>query len=56
MIRQGQTTARVCHARRVVHARIRVRKTKNRADYLAKVLEENGDKPYAFASGEINIL
>jgi len=43
VIRHGQTMARAIHARRVVHARICFRKTENRADYSATILEEDGN-------------
>jgi hypothetical protein len=43
VIRHGQTMARAIHAGRVVHARICFRKTENRADYFATILEEDGD-------------
>jgi hypothetical protein len=43
VIRHGQTMARAIHAGRVVHARICFRKTENRADYSATILEEDGD-------------
>src|SRR6516164_208991 len=35
--------ARAIHAGRVVHARICFRKTENRADYSATILEKDGD-------------
>jgi len=43
VIRHGQTMARAIHAGRVVHARICFRKTENRTDYSATILEEDGD-------------
>ena len=43
VIQHGQTMARAIHAGRVVHARICIQKTENRADYSAKILEEDGD-------------
>jgi hypothetical protein len=43
VIRHGQTMARASHAGRVVHARICFRKTENRTDYSATILEEDGD-------------
>jgi hypothetical protein len=43
VIQQRQTMARAIHAGRVVHARICVRKTENRADYSEKILEEDGN-------------
>jgi len=43
VIEHRGTTARVFHAGRVIHAGICIRKTENRTDYSAKILEENGD-------------
>jgi len=43
VIRHWQTMARAIHAGRVVHARICFRKTENRADYSATILEEDGN-------------
>jgi hypothetical protein len=42
VIEHWGTTARAFHAARAVHAGICVRKTENRADYSAKILEEDG--------------